>query len=94
MPAMATVDPHLSLADAATSIPLLATPQPSASPGRKMLQGRTRRIDVGYRQHPTLLALACKHTRIGRFVFDNPTSRPMLGHSAQESTLQVTPRRK
>jgi len=37
---------------------------------------------VGYRQHSTLLALASKHTGIGRFVFDKPTSRPILGNSA------------
>jgi hypothetical protein len=59
-----------------------------------MLQGRTCRINVGYRQHSTLITFACKHARVGRFVFDKPTLGPMLVHRAQECGLQVAPRRK
>jgi hypothetical protein len=59
-----------------------------------VLQGRARRIELGYRQHSTLVPLPNKDAWIGRFVFDKPTSRSMLSHSAQECALQITPRRK
>src|SRR6185369_8411064 len=91
MPAMAALGTHASLGFATTWVP---EPVPSASPRRKMLQRSTRRIEVGYCQHSALFALAHKHTGIRRIVFDKPTLGSMLGHSAQECTLQVTPRRK